>query len=140
MASRKDLDWWWMDWITLIISGFAFLIALLFLPETYLPMLLDYKAAHLRRLSGSDDYVTENADSSFLKQLKHVLRTSVRITVAEPAVISLGGFLILLYVILFTFLSGFDYVFKRRYGLSTLEEGACFASIALGVRPSSAGS
>lgn len=132
MASRKDLDWWWMNWITLIISGFAFLIALLFLPETYLPMLLDYKAAHLRRLSGSDNYVTENADSSFPQQLKHVLRTSVRITIAEPAVISLGGFLVLLYVILFTFLSGFDYIFKRRYNLSTLEEGACFASIALG--------
>ncbi|KAF3011150.1 hypothetical protein E8E13_011480 [Curvularia kusanoi] len=132
VVSRDYLDWRWVNWITFIISGFALLIALFFLPETYLPMLLDYKASHLRRLSGSPDYVTKHASFSFPQQLKHVIHTSVRMTTVEPPVISLGCFLVLLYVILFTFLSGFDYVFKRQYDLSDLEEGACFASIALG--------
>ncbi|KAJ4349196.1 hypothetical protein N0V95_004779 [Ascochyta clinopodiicola] len=133
VASRDDLDWKWTDWITLIISSFAFLIAFFFLPETYAPMLLDYKAKHLRRVSGSNRYVTKHEQgSSFFTQIKEVLPLSVKFAAKEPAVLSLGGFLVILYVLLFTFLSGFDYIFKRRYDLSTLEEGACFASIALG--------
>ena len=133
VVSRPDLSWQWINWIALFISTFAFLIAFLFLPETYLPMLLDYKAAHLRRVSGSLQYTAQQQNSSgFLQQLKQVLAVSVKISTTEPAIISLGGFLILLYIILFTFLSGFDYIFKRRYNLTSLQEGACFASIALG--------
>ncbi|KAF9701967.1 hypothetical protein EKO04_000943 [Ascochyta lentis] len=133
IASRDDLNWVWTDWITLTISGFAFLIAFFFLPETFAPMLLDYKAKHLRRISGSDRYVTEHEQGSgFFDQIKEVLPLSIKFSATEPAVLSLGGFLIVLYVLLFTFLSGFDYIFKSRYDLTSLEEGACFASIALG--------
>jgi hypothetical protein len=96
-------------------------------------MLLDYKAKHLRQVTGSDKYVTEHEQGSgFLGEIKEVLLLSFKFSTTEPAVLSLGGFLVILYVLLFTFLSGFDYIFKRRYNLSSLEEGACFASIALG--------
>lgn len=133
VVSRDDLDWVWTEWITLIISAFAFLVAFFFLPETYLPVLLDWKAAHLRRVSKSSHYTTEDEqDSSFFAQIKKVLSLSAKFSFTEPAILSLGGFLIILYVLLFTFLSGFEYIFKRRYHLSDLEEGACFASIALG--------
>jgi len=39
LVSNPHLGWRWTHWITLIISGFAFLVALFFLPETYLPLL-----------------------------------------------------------------------------------------------------
>lgn len=133
IASRDDLDWQWTNWITLIISGFAFLVAFFFLPETYLPMLLDYKAGHLRKISGSENYVTEHEQGSgFFTTIKEVLPLSAKFSTTEPAILSLGGFLVVLYILLFTFLSGFDYIFKRRYDLNSLQEGACFASIALG--------
>lgn len=96
-------------------------------------MLLAYKAAHLRRISGSSKYVTEHEqNSNFFTEIKQVLSLSIKFSTSEPAVLSLGGFLVLLYIILFTSLSGFEYIFKRRYNLNDLEEGACFASIALG--------
>jgi DHA1 family multidrug resistance protein-like MFS transporter len=130
---RIDLNWQWIDWITLIISGFAFLLAFFFLPETYLPILLTYKAKHLRRVTGSSKYITEHEQGAdFSTKMKQVLPLSLKFSTTEPAVLSLGGFLILLYIILFTFLSGFEYIFKRKYDLSDLEEGACFASVALG--------
>lgn len=109
------------------------MIALLFLPETYLPVLLDWKAKHLREVSSDERYVSKHAEqSSFFARLKEVLPLSVRFTTTEPAILALGGFLVLLYILMFSFLSGFDYIFKRRYNLSSLEEGACFASIAAG--------
>lgn len=77
--------------------------------------------------------MTENEQgSSFFTKIKEVLSLSVKFSTTEPAVLSLGGFLVLLYIILFSSLSGFDYIFKRRYNLNDFEEGACFASIALG--------
>jgi len=133
IASRQDLDWRWMEWITLIISASVFLVAFLFLPETYLPILLDWKAKHLRQVTGDDRYVSKHAEqSAFLRRLKEALPLSVKFSTTEPAILTLGGFLILLYILLFSFLSGFDYVFKHTYNLSSLEEGVCFASIAAG--------
>lgn len=96
-------------------------------------MLLDYKATHLRRVSRSSRYITKHGqNSNFFTKIKEILPLSVKFSTTEPAVLFLGGFLVLLYIILFTFLSGFEYIFKRNYNLNDFEEGACFASIALG--------
>jgi len=133
IASNPRLSWRWMDWVTLIISGFAFLVALFFLPETYLPLLLDWKAKHLRQLTGDSRYVSEHAMSaSFFKRMKQVLPLPVKLFASEPVIAVLGGYLILLYSLLFSFLSGFDYIFKYTYKLSDGLTGSCFASIAIG--------
>jgi DHA1 family multidrug resistance protein-like MFS transporter len=133
VASRNDVDWIWTNWITLIISGFAFLVALFFLPETNVNVLLSFKAKHLRHITGDNRYTTRHERSTDLaRRLLKVLPSSIQFLVSEPAILSLGTFLVLLYILLFTFLSGFEYIFKNRYNLTPLEEGACFASIALG--------
>jgi DHA1 family multidrug resistance protein-like MFS transporter len=133
IVSNSHLGWRWCQWVTLIISGSAFLIAFLFLPETYLPILLDWKAKHLRRVSGSRRYVSNHAKSqSFSKRLQTVLPMPIKFFSTEPVIAVLGGYLTLLYVLLFSFLSGFDYIFKQTYQLSTGLTGSYFASIAAG--------
>ncbi|KAI1767008.1 MFS general substrate transporter [Hypoxylon sp. FL1150] len=133
IVSNPSLSWRWTEWVALMISGLAFLVSFLFLPETYLPVLLDWKAKHLRRIIGDPRYVSEHAESaSFVQKLKHVGPLPAKFLFREPVIAVLGGYLILLYVLLFTFLSGFDYLFKETYGLSTALTGSCFASIAAG--------
>jgi MFS family permease len=135
IASSPSLGWRWCAYITLIISSLAFLVAFIFLPETYLPVLLDWKARHLRSVTGDKRYISKHAQttaSSFSSRLRQVLPMPVTFFSSEPVVAVLGGYLILLYVILFSFLSGFDYIFKDPYGLSTGLTGSCFASIAAG--------
>lgn len=133
MASRIDIDFRWTEWITLIISGFIFVIAFLFLPETYLPILLEWKAKHLCRITGSEAYVSAHAENaSFIARMKQTLPLSLTFLFTEPVIMVLGSFLVLLYILLFSFLSGFDYIFKRTYGLSSLQSGECFAGIAIG--------
>jgi len=133
IVSSPSLGWRWCAYITLIISAFAFLVALVFLPETYLPILVDWKARHLRAVTGDPRYVSKHAQTaSFFGRLRQVLPMPVTFFSSEPVVAVLGGSLILLYVILFSFLSGFDYIFKKTYGLSTGMTGSCFASIAAG--------
>jgi len=133
IVSSPHLSWRWCEWVTLIISGAAFLVAFLFLPETYLPILLDWKAKHLRRVSRTQKYVSNHAKSlSFPKRLQTVLPMPITFFSTEPVNVVLGGYLVLLYVLLFCFLSGFDYIFKQRYNLLDGLTGSYFASIATG--------
>ncbi|CAM1510938.1 Fc.00g084510.m01.CDS01 [Cosmosporella sp. VM-42] len=133
IVSDPRLGWRWTEWITLIVSGAAFLVALFFLPETYFPLLLDWKAKELRRATGEDRYTSEHAEkSSFLGRLKHTLPLPAKFLRTEPVITVLGLYLVFLYILLFTSLSGFDYIFKKTYMLSPGLTGSCFASIAAG--------
>lgn len=70
--------------------------------------------------------------ASFFKRMKQVLPLPLKFFATEPVIAVLGGYLILLYSLLFSFLSGFDYIFKDTYKLSSGLTGSCFGSIALG--------
>ena len=132
IVAHTRLGWRWTEWMTLIISSAAFLIAFLFLPETYLPVLLDWKAKHLRRVTGKN-YVSEHAQSApLVKRMRESLPLPVKFFSTEPVITVLGTYLVLLYTLLFTFLSGFDYIFKETYGLPTELVGSCFGAIAAG--------
>ncbi|KAK6503896.1 hypothetical protein TWF481_008897 [Arthrobotrys musiformis] len=132
VLETSGLTWRWTEWITLIISCFAFVVAFVFLPETYLPILLDWKAKHLRRATGKRYFSEHARKASFWKRLEHTLPMSLRFFLTEPVVAVLGSYLVLLYVLLFTFLSGFGYIFTRTYSLSDGITGSCFGSIAAG--------
>ena len=133
IVSHPDLGWRWTEWITLIISTAAFVLALFFLPETYFPLILEWKAKELCRVTGDTRYTSEHAEkASFSGRLKQVLPLPAKFFRTEPVIIVLGLYLVLLYILLFTFLSGFDYIFKQTYQLSTGLEGSCFGSIAAG--------
>ncbi|OCL12641.1 MFS general substrate transporter [Glonium stellatum] len=133
IVSSPGLSWRLTEWITLTISGVAFLIALFFLPETYLPILLGWKAKQLRRVTGDTRYISDHAGSAeFFKRMKKALPLPATFFATEPVIAVLGGYLILLYTLLFSFLSGFDYIFKKTYQLSSGFTGSCFAAIALG--------
>ncbi|RVD87189.1 uncharacterized protein DFL_001432 [Arthrobotrys flagrans] len=132
ILESPSLTWRWTDWITLIISGFAFLAAFAFLPETYLPMLLGWKAKKLRKVTGRQYFSEHAKKASFWERLKHTLPMSLSFFLKEPVVTVLGSYLVLLYVLLFTFLSGFEYIFKKTYNLSDGMTGSCFGAIAAG--------
>jgi len=133
IVANPNLGWRWTIWVTLIISSFAFVVALLFLPETYLPILLNWKAKQLRKTTGDKRYTSEHAQSeNFLSRLKKIGPLPARFLATEPVVTVLGAYLVLLYSLLFSFLSGFDYIFKQTYSLSTQQTGSCFGAIAAG--------
>jgi hypothetical protein len=51
----------------------------------------------------------------------------------EPIVIALGLYLTIIYVLVFTFLNGFTYIFTDTYGFSPGAKGSTFGAIAVGV-------
>jgi DHA1 family multidrug resistance protein-like MFS transporter len=133
LVSNPALGWRWCQWFTLAISSAAYVLAVLFLPETYLPILLDWKARHIQSVTGSQSYTAEHSQTASLKKrLKCILPMPIKFCATEPAVTALGAYLVLVYILLFTFLSGSDYIFKQTYQLSDQMTGYCFGSIAAG--------
>ncbi|KAJ4005639.1 hypothetical protein NW752_002475 [Fusarium irregulare] len=92
-----------------------------------------WKAKELRRVTGDQRYISDHEQKpSFWNQLRKTLPLPATFFRNEPVIIVLGLYLVLLYILLFSFLSGFDYIFKETYSLTPGYQGSCFAAIAAG--------
>lgn len=94
---------------TLIWSGVILIIVLLFLPETFPPILLKWKAKHLRDLTGDERYrgSIEVRQETFPVRLRRSLYRPFLLTFREPIVILVALYLTVIYIVLFTFLGMF---------------------------------
>lgn len=131
----QHLNWRWVEWITLIISGVVLTLVVLFQPETYPPILLKWKAAHLRQVTGDNRYRAdiEIRQQTFLHRLKRALYRPFLLTAREPIIILIALYLSVIYIVLFTFLDGYTYVFQNTYGISQGLTGLCFIGIIIGL-------
>lgn len=135
ITGSPNLSWRWCDWITLIFSGLILALVLLFLPETYAPVLLKWKAKHLRELTGDHRYRAEIEvrETSFLQRMEVALIRPFVLTVTEPIIILIALYLTVVYIILFTFLDGYVYIFQIPYDLDDGLLGTCFLGIVVGL-------
>lgn len=129
------VSWRWTEWITLVLSGAILVLIVLLQPETFAPILLKWKAKHLRRVTGDKRYVAEVElrAESFWKRLIHALYRPFLLTFREPIVILFALYLTVIYIILFTFLDGYNYIFGEMYGFSEGITGLAFIGIAVGL-------
>lgn len=134
IAQSTIVSWRWVEWTTLIMSGLVLGLVVLFQPETYAPVLLAWKAQHLRSVTGDPRFVAEMEirGDSFLKRLGVALYRPFLLAV-EPIVFLVTLYLTVIYIVLFTFLDGYDYIFGETHGTSPGITGLCFLSIAIGL-------
>lgn len=129
------VSWRWTEWTTLIGSSLVLGFISLFQPETYTPILLKWKAAHLRHITGDERYAApiEVRRDSFLSRLITSLYRPFRLSITEPIVILVALYLSMLYIILFTFLDGYDFIFRELHHTSSGITGLCFLGIEVGL-------
>ncbi|KAF9640818.1 putative major facilitator superfamily protein [Lasiodiplodia theobromae] len=126
-------SFYWADWITFGISVPVWLAAVFFLPETYSPLLQSWKAEHLRRVTGDPRYRSGLETGGGLgSRLKETLPRPVIFWVREPVIIILGIYTVVLNVLLFVFLSAFEFIFADTYGFSSGQTTLVFLSIGAG--------
>lgn len=126
--------WWrWTEWIAVILSGSTLILTLLFLPETFAPVLLSWRAKHLRDITGCERFKSElDLQKTFAQRLKTALLRALHMITREPIVVLLGGWLVLEYIIVFSLLHGFSYMFEDTYDFSTGLTEMPFLSIGIG--------
>jgi multidrug resistance protein len=130
------LGWRWTAWITLIASSFFGLLALIVVPETYAPKLLQLRAARLRRETKNwalHSFLDEHEPTLAEIGQKYLLRPFQMLTM-EPILICMTIYLALVYGILYLFFEAYPISFNEVRGWKNLGVAALpFIGIMIGV-------
>ncbi|THV63659.1 MFS general substrate transporter [Aureobasidium pullulans] len=129
------ISWRWTEWVTIIMSGLVLILVFFTLPETFPPILLKWKAAHLRAITGDERYraEVEVRMDPFLTRLGRACYRPFLLTFSEPIIVLIALYMTVIYIILFTFLDGYDFIFGEIHGVSIGVQGLCFLGIAIGL-------
>jgi MFS family permease len=127
------VSWRWAEWTMLIASGTTLVVVLFLMPETYGPLLLQWKAAHYRQITGDDRFRSEHeiADATLLSRLK-VSMTRPFLMFTEPIIMVMTLYITVVYIVLFTFLIGWPYIFEYTYDISQGLSNTIFVAMLVG--------
>jgi len=128
------LSWRWSEWIMLIGVGLVIVLIFAAKKETLGPQLLRYKARHFRELTGDKRFLSP-ADAQG-HSFATVLKTNFSrpfILALEPIVLLFTLYLTVVYIVLFTFLDGYRFIFEETYGINQGLSNLCFLGLFIGV-------
>ena len=114
------LSWRWTSWIILIASGLVMGTIILFQPETYSQLILKWKAHQLRVRTGNQGFCSEMdlEKTAVLSRMAVAGLREFQLTVHEPIVLLISLYMTIIYIVLFTFFDGYEYIFMDVHGLS----------------------
>lgn len=138
IGPSSHVSWRWADWIAMITGGVMLVVVAFSLPETYAPILLRWRAQHLRRVAGDGRF---RAGSEIVKQtvrvtVKNALARPFAL-VTEPIIALMTLYFSVFYIVLFTFFVGYPTIFGEVYGLSQGLTFTIFVAMFFGVLLSS---
>lgn len=117
-VTESYLGWRWTAWLTLIASAFFGLIALVIVPETYGPVLLQKRAARLRRETRNwalHAALDETRPTASEIVSKYLLRPILMLFL-EPILFLITIYLALIYGILYLFFEAYPVSFQQVRG------------------------
>ncbi|KAK8013883.1 major facilitator superfamily transporter [Apiospora arundinis] len=119
--------WRWMFWIMAMVVGVVTVFAYFVLEETYPPVLLERKAARLRKETGNPNFKSRLALDLTPGQLfaRSILRPT-KMLLCCPIVTVMCTYVAILYGTLYLLFSTYSFVFKEVYGFSTTAAGLVF--------------
>ncbi|KAK9464208.1 major facilitator superfamily domain-containing protein [Lipomyces oligophaga] len=127
-------SWRWAEWMNVFMTILAWLIVFFFMPETFGPLLLKWKAAEIRKQTGQDHFKAEiEVSHRSLKARLKVAFTRPFLMALEPIIILMALYLTVLYIALFTFLNGYSFIFGDTYGLGQGLTNICFLGLEIGM-------
>ena len=134
IGQSESLSWRWTEWTTLIMAGLVTTAILLFAQETYPPVLLDWKAKQLRRIMNDDRYISSAAlhETTFITKMRINLTRPFELFFTQIIIVLWCFYLPLVYIILFTFLPGYDFIFADTYGFSQGITGLMYIGLNVG--------
>ncbi|ROW02512.1 hypothetical protein VMCG_06004 [Cytospora schulzeri] len=135
IGPSTTVTWRFSEWTTLIMSGLVTCLVFFSMPETYSPLLLKWKAKHLRHVTGDSRYWSEYEiiKTTLFQRLK-VSMTRPMLFATEPIVFVVTLYLTMVYVVLFCFLIGWPYIFQNTYGISQGLSNIIFISMFVGLQ------
>ncbi|KKY33281.1 putative major facilitator superfamily transporter [Diaporthe ampelina] len=135
IGPSTSVGWRWAEWTMLILSGLVVCLVSLLMPETYPPLLLRWKAKHLRSVTADGRFRSEHeiVRATLFSRLR-VSMTRPFLMFTEPIILAMTVYLSVVYIVLFTFLIGWPYIFEHTYGISQGLSNIIFISMFVGLQ------
>lgn len=120
----------------MILTGTLLLSILLFVPETFAPVLLKWKAQALRKATGNELYRSEHEIEAInlYRKLQRSVKLLLKFLLTEPNIQIFSLYMAVIYTVLFGFLPGCEFIFGSTgiYGLNQAHTGLCYIAINIG--------
>jgi MFS family permease len=131
----QHAGWRWADAMTVIFTGFVWLLTAVFVPETYAPHLLIVRAHELSRITGKV-YKSKLELEKGPKKASGIFKTTLSrpwiMFVKEPIVLLMSIYVAIVYGILYLTFSAFPIVFRSERHWSQGVSGLSFLGIMVG--------
>ncbi|KAJ3499724.1 hypothetical protein NLG97_g90 [Lecanicillium saksenae] len=132
---NPNLGWRWTEYMQAILTFFAVAVCIVFLPETYGPVLLGRKAARMRKETGDDrwwhPHEEENMNMSNIVT-KYIVRP-LNMLLTEPAVTCMALYASFVFALMYMFLEVIPIVYLEGRGFSPVVSTLPYLSIFIGV-------
>lgn len=114
------LGWRWTAYIPAIMGYAAFLLNLIFLKESYPPVVLVEKASELRRRTKNWGIHAkqEEIEVDFQELIVNNFSRPLRLLIKEPLILAVTVYLSFIYGLLYCFLTAYTLVFQGVHGMS----------------------
>ncbi|KAF7183307.1 hypothetical protein CNMCM7691_003220 [Aspergillus felis] len=127
------LDWRWTNWIVLIVGG-AVLALLVFIKETYAPVILRKRADQRREETQDPKWWTRyDGGQDFKSMLKTSLRRPFVMIMTEPICMFWDSYVAIVYAVLYLSFVAYPIAFQQERGWSPGNGGLSFVGIGVGV-------
>ncbi|KAF1953759.1 MFS general substrate transporter [Byssothecium circinans] len=127
--------WRWCFYVLIIWSGVQLALIVLFVPETYHPVLLRQKAMRLRKETGNAEWTApiEKLSRSIPKTLLWSCIRPFQLLIFEPMCLNLCILSAILLGILYLFFGAFPLVFQHNHGFTIWQTGLSFLGLFVGM-------
>ncbi|TBU28211.1 MFS general substrate transporter [Dichomitus squalens] len=134
--TMSTLGWRWVFWVMMIFAGACTILAYLFLPETYAPVLLQWKAQKLRKVDPAQNAKVyaehERSDWSLRGIIHRTVYRPIQMLIREPILLLVTIYLSLVYGVLYAMFEAIPVIFITTRGFNIGESGLVFIGVGLG--------
>ncbi|PLN79778.1 MFS general substrate transporter [Aspergillus taichungensis] len=126
-------NWRWIFWLLTILSGITTIVSFICLRETFGPVLLERKAAKIRKETGNPNVeVVGRGGLSLGALLRQTLMRPITFLYKSAVSVVMAIYMGLVYGIIYLLFTSFTQVFQERYGFSQGFAGLCYIGLGLG--------
>ncbi|PWY74211.1 MFS transporter [Aspergillus eucalypticola CBS 122712] len=127
--------WRWSFYVLLIWSSIQSILVIIFVPETYAPVLLRSRARKLRQETGDDRWraAIEKMDRSVLKTVLHSLYRPFMLLLMEPMCLNLCLLSSIALGVQYLFFGAFGVVYGNAYNFELCQSGLAFTGLLVGM-------
>ncbi|KAH8651173.1 major facilitator superfamily domain-containing protein [Xylariales sp. PMI_506] len=130
---QQAKGWRWTFWVLVIISGATTIAMMLFMRESYAPVLLQRKTDRLRKETGNTNLRSKMDQGLTRKEvLKRAIVRPFKLLIFSPICTIFAVYMVLVYGYLYLLFSSVTFVFEESYGLTSSQVGLVYIGLGLG--------